>query len=136
MVQNGNRMEIAWKKVGFGVCVSMLGTILLAAVSAWLVSSELLPEEGIRYLPLGIVGLCAFLGAGIAGGRESPLNRLAVGVLYWAGLLALNLLMCDGSPVGVIPTLLMSVCGSGVAVLLLRSTAGRNRRRGRRRHRR
>ena len=123
MMQNSRRIQgmANWKKIGFGVCICMLGTILLAALLAVLVMTELIPEKMISYFPLGIILVCSFCGSGAAGERGAPTDRLMVGGLYWLALLGLNLLLCDGKPRGLLPTALVAMSGSITAMLLLKS---------------
>ncbi len=113
-------MILQWKPICFGVCVSIIATMVLTGAFAGLVSKQLLEENSLSYIALGIVMVSSFTGAGIAGKGGGGVNQLAVSMLYWVVLLAINAVLYDGNLKGMLPTLAAIIGGGGAAIIILR----------------
>lgn len=112
-------MDVRWKNVFVGVGISAVVTMVLTGAFAGLVSGLVMEESNLVYAALGIVMLSSFLGAGVAGGRGQVVDQIAVGIMYWIVLLAINALLFDGNLSGLWPTFAAIVGGCGTALLVL-----------------
>ena len=53
----------------FGVSISMLVTLVGAAIAAWLISAEITPQNSVGYLSAVILALSGAIGAAVSAGR-------------------------------------------------------------------
>lgn len=102
-----------------GLC-SLVVTLACAAVLAWLVSAEKVPEQGIGYGVMVFLILASFLGSMVSWTRIRR-QRLVVcllsGVVYLGILLGITALFFGGQYSAVGVTALLILCGNGLAVL-------------------
>ena len=103
-----------------GAAVSMVVTILVCSLGAWLISSEILAQEYIGYCAIGALLMASILG-GMTAMKRTKRKRLPVslmnGGIYYFMLIALTILFFDGSFRGMGVTLAVVLIGSLIAVL-------------------
>lgn len=102
-----------------GVC-SLLVTCVCAAVIAWLVAEERMPEPAIGYGVMVLLLLASFTGAMAAWGkikRQRMLVCLLSGAVYFGTLLAITALFFGGQFGAVGVTALMVLCGCALAAM-------------------
>lgn len=104
-----------------GGMVSLGMTLILCAVLAKLLDSQMLPQENTGYGIMIIVVLSAWSGAAFASGRirRRILMVCALsGVIYYGILLSITALFFGGRYSGAGETALLVICGSMLAFLL------------------
>lgn len=120
-----------------GLSVSILITLVGAAVAAWMISGELTGQETLGYLSAGILLLASAAGSIVAAGRIKRMrvqSGLLSGLSYYLFLLAMTALFFGGQYQGMGVTALMVAlgCTSGALVGLKgktrRSGGGKSRR--------
>ena len=117
-----------------GAAVSMAVTAAICGLGAWLIASEIMPQQQIGYCSLAALLLSAALGAMTAMHRVKR-KRLMVGLMsggiYYAILIAITILFFDGSFQGMGVTLTVILVGSLLAILVnnRRQNAGSGHRR-------
>lgn len=121
--------------IGVGVCVfSALALCLLLSV---LILKETVPEANTRVMVHGITAISSFIGAAVAvyiAGSKRLLVCIGTGAIYFLLLLSGTALCFGGQYGGILSALLMTLCGTGVAVLIgLRKGNSRHKRLGKRR---
>lgn len=97
-----------------GAVVSLVSTLVLAMVTAWLVHTEILREASIGYCVIGILLLSAICGTWIANRkikRQKLLVCLMSGVIYYAILLSMTALFFGGQYTGMGVTALVVLSG-------------------------
>lgn len=103
-----------------GAAVSVIVTLIICSLGAWLITSEIMPQERIGYCSIAALLLSAILGGMTAMNRVKR-KRLAVslmnGGIYYALLIAVTILFFDGSFQGMGVTLAVILLGSVIAVL-------------------
>ena len=104
-----------------GAAVSMIVTVVVCGLGAWLIASELMPQKQIGYCSIAALLLSAVLGGMTAIGRVKR-KKLTVSLLnggiYYGILIAVTILFFDGSFQGMGVTLAVILMGSLAAVLL------------------
>ena len=120
--------------IGLGVGISLGMTVAGAAVLALLMDREMMKTEALGYGIMIVLLLGAFVGAMVSAGvikHRRLMVCLLQGVLYFVGLALINGLLFGGELVGVIPTVILLLGGSGTAALvgLREQGSGRRRRR-------
>ena len=115
--------------IGIGVAVAVVLSLTGAALTAWLLDSGSMPQDGIGYGAMMILLLSAAAGSWTAISAVKH-NRLAVGMatggVYLALLLGMTALFFGGAYQGVAPTILLVLAGS-MAAALIGNGAGGNR---------
>ena len=104
-----------------GAIVSMIVTVLICALGAWLIESEIMPQQQIGYCSIAALLLSAILGGMTAAGRVKRKNlmvSLMNGGIYYGLLVALTILFFDGKFQGMGVTLIVVMIGSLAASLL------------------
>ena len=104
--------------LGVGVGVSMVLTVLLSAVSAYLQGREVLGESGIGYCVMITLLVSSLLGAMTAAGKIKHMRAvmcMGAGVGYFLILMALTALFFGGQYTGVGVTALVILGGSAAA---------------------
>lgn len=95
-------------------------TLVLAAVIAKLVDSEVMPESSIGYCVMGLLTAASLIGS-LAAFRKIKRQRVLVclisGGIYYGILLAMTALFFGGQFTGMGVTALMILIGSGAAAL-------------------
>ena len=110
--------------IAIGTLISLVVSIIGAAVSAWLVSSEKMGEGGIGYAALVVVALAAVSGAWFS---TSMIRRLRLqmcllsGGCYFLCLLAMTALFFEGQYRGIGSVLIAILCGCGIVALAPRT---------------
>ena len=114
-----------------GVTVSMLITLVGAAVAAWLISAEITSQESVGYLSAVILVLGGAIGAAVSAGRIKRMRlQMSVlsGVFYYLSLLAMTALFFGGQYEGMGATGIAVAAGcAGGAIVGLK---GKTRRSG------
>ena len=108
-----------------GAGISLLITFVGSWLSAYLISTEKLPQSAIGYCAMGILLLSALLGALVAVHRIKRRRLYACilsGLIYYIILLSMTALFFGGQYQGMGVTALLVVGGTGTAALL--STKG------------
>lgn len=119
-----------FKRIGAGVAVSMVMMLLVIAVGAGLVSSEVLQENGTDYIIVAAILLGSMVGTGVclAGVGE---GRIVLALMHGLGcflaLLCLGILLFDGISTGIGTTALLILGGSGATALAKFERKGRFR---------
>ena len=115
--------------IGIGLLVSVVITLAGSALTAYLVYSESVPEEGMGYGIILTLLLSTIIGAWISVGRIQRLRMqmcMLSGLCYYLTLLAMTALFFGGQYSGVGITALVVVGGCGtVAILGLGGGKGR-----------
>ena len=122
-----------------GVAVSLVVTLLGAAICAGLISEEVIEAGSTGYCAMVILLISAISGT-VAAGHKGKQKRLYSGLLngtiYFAMLLAMNALLFDGQYGGVGVTALIVLSGSVLPVMIgLSGRNGAKPRRSKMRHR-
>lgn len=103
-----------------GAVVSMVVTVIICTLGAWLVTSEILPQEQIGYCSITALLLSAMLGS-MAAMNRTKRKRLSVclmnGGIYYGLLLVITIVFFDGSFQGMGVTLAVVLAGSLAAIL-------------------
>lgn len=102
-----------------GIC-SLLITLACAAVLAWMVAEERMPETGIGYGVMILLLLASFAGAMVSWGkikRQRMLVCVLSGAIYFGILLAITALFFGGQYSAVGVTGLLVLCGSALAAM-------------------
>ena len=100
--------------IALGTLGSMVVTIFLAALIAWMVKAEHLPPENIGYGIMLLLAIASFTGAWIAWNkikRKRLMVCLLSGAAYFTVLLSMTALFFGGQYAGVGETALMILCG-------------------------
>lgn len=118
--------------LAYGAICSMAVTTMGAAMLAWLVSAEKVPEQAIGYGVMVFLILASFLGAMVSWAkirRQRIMVCMLSGAVYFGMLLAITALFFGGQYSAVGVTALLILCGSGLAVLtgFGKGSAGRPR---------
>ena len=106
--------------IAIGTLISLVVSIIGAAVSAWLVSSEKIGEGGIGYASLIIVALATVGGAWFS---VSMIKRLRLqmcmlsGACYFLCLLGMTALFFGGQYQGIGSVAIAVICGCGIVAL-------------------
>lgn len=109
------------REIAEGVLIAIVVNLLGAGITAWLISSEKLPETATGYGALAIVILASFLGAVVAAKRTQRQRMvicLIAGGAYFILLLAATALFFDGRFSNVGGTALAVIAGCCTAGLL------------------
>lgn len=118
-----------------GGVFSLAGTLLLSAVLAKLVDTEIIPQERIGYGIMVLLLLCGFLGANEACRRIKRqyliVSAISAGI-YFLILLSITALFFGGQYSGIGVTAILILCGSLLAALA-RSGKGEGRKRRKKR---
>lgn len=107
--------------LALGTAAAITVTILLSAVTAWLILRGTIPEDAVGYCAMAILPLSSGVGAAVAVGRIKRLRMqmgLAAAGLYYGCLLAAAALFFGGIYDGMGVTALMVLCGSLLVILL------------------
>lgn len=107
--------------LAIGALVSMLATIIVTAVGAHLIMSEVLPQEQIGYCSIAALLCGAILGAVTAAGKvkhRKLLVCLLSGLVYYCVLLAVTALFFGGQYQGMGVTFVTVCLGCAAAALL------------------
>lgn len=107
--------------IGIGTAAAMLWTVLGAAITAALVSREVVMESAIGYGALIILVSAAFLSAKVSYHKIKHRRAMVMGIsgcVYFLCLLAVNALFFGGQYAGVGVTIGAILAGSGCALLL------------------
>lgn len=129
----GRKKGLKGKTVLFGVGVSELIMLAMAGAAAGLVSTGGISEEWMDEASAVILLTSSFLGCLTAGrGGEQVMSALAVGVGYWAALVAMQGMLFVLSLKGTAAVGLAVAGGAGASVLLQPRRRGkyRGRKRG------
>lgn len=122
------------KGLAVGAVISMLATIIIAALGAHLIASEILPQEQIGYCSLTALITGSILGAIAASGKVKR-RRLMVcllnGLVYYMILLAITALFFGGQYQGMGVTLITICLGSLAAALITSRDKKERSKRGR-----
>lgn len=122
--------------IGMGVIVCLLLTILLSAITAWLVSGGSLRQDAIGVLSAPISFVATFVGCITATILVGNMPAVIVGACagcYFAILLFGNILFMNSSFGGVGKGLIGIVVGAAIALILNVFLSSRNRNKSRRR---
>ena len=114
--------------VAIGLSVSIIMTILLSAIAAWLVSGERLPQSAITRATIPIQLIAAFFGcitAMIIGRKMPAVIASAYAASYFAILICTNILVLDSSFGGVGKGIL-AILGGAIAAVLIMLFVNRN----------
>lgn len=107
--------------LAIGAAISLVVTILLAAMLAKLIEGQTIAEENMGYGVMVILLAASFLGAMASYGkikRQRVIVCLLSGALYFGILLSITALFFGGQYEAVGVTGLLVLCGSGAAALL------------------
>lgn len=118
------------RKILLGLGVALVAAVLVAALWAWLIGSEVLALEQMNYGAALALLLASFLGAHCAGSAE---NGAVVGVGLLLVLLGLNAGVFGAAVEGLTVTAGVIFGGCGASALLRMGGTGRKRSRRRRR---
>ena len=127
---NGRAMSIPGG-LAAGGAVSLLVTLLGAAVLAKLVETQSVPQGNIGYGVMLILILSSYLGALVSMSvikRRKILVAACSGAVYMGVLLGITALFFGGQYQAVVVTTLLIICGSVLALLTGASGFGRKRR--------
>ncbi len=117
---SGRTMSMA-AGLALGGCISLVITLILSAVGAKLMDSQVIPEHGAGYLSLGILLLASILGAAVAY-RKIRRQRLVVcmasGGIYYGILISMTALFFGGQYQGMGVTALVVLAGAGTTALV------------------
>ena len=105
-----------------GAGISMLLTVILSAIIAYLIGQERLKWESVGYWIMTILFLSSFAGAKTAFAavrRQRLMISGMSGILYWAILLCITALFFGGMYDSVVETAAIIGAGSGCAALLI-----------------
>ena len=106
--------------LAWGAVFSLFATLAGAAVTAWLLEGEMVPQENTGYWVMGILLTASFLGATVAKGktkRRALVVSLLSGVVYFGLLMTVTALFFGGQYSGVGETALLIFCGCMLSVL-------------------
>ena len=107
--------------IGIGLLVSMVVTLAGAALTAYLIHKESIPEEGMGYGILLTLLLSAAVGAWVAAKRIQRLRMqmcMLSGFCYYLTLLAMTALFFGGQYNGMGITALVVIGGCGTVAIL------------------
>lgn len=133
--KSGNQLSLSWRNVLRGAGTGMAVMLVLAAVSAALVSSEIMMLAWMDYAAVAILLLAGFAGAAGAG-QGMILDAAGTAGCIWLILLCVNAVFygfeMSGLMAGLIP-----LCGGAGAGILLKTELKKpgNRRHRKYRHR-
>lgn len=117
---SGRTMSMA-AGLALGGCISLAITLILSAVGAKLMDSQVIPEDGAGYLALGILLLASVMGAAVAY-RKIRRQRLVVcmasGGIYYGILISITALFFGGQYRGMGVTALVVLAGAGTTALV------------------
>lgn len=105
--------------LALGGTVSLFFTLAGAAIIAWIVNGELMPEENIGYGIMMVLLAASFAGAMAANSRirrRRALICLMSGGVYLLMLMAMTALFFGGQYSGVGETALMVFCGAALSI--------------------
>ena len=122
--------------LALGGAVSTILTVITTALCAWLISRESLPQESVGYCVMVILVASSTMGAWVSVKRIKHRKLLVCtlsGAIYFAILIATNILFFGGLYSGVGVTALLILCGCGLVVLSGTKGEGRSHSRKRRR---
>lgn len=108
--------------LAIGALVSMLITILISAISAHLISAEVMGQDWIGYCAVAALLAGALEGAATAAARvkhQYLIICLLNGITFYCVLLCLTALLFGGQYEGMGVTLFVVMTGSAVAALLM-----------------
>ncbi len=107
--------------IAIGAGTSIAITFIAILIVAKLIDSGTMQENAIGYSAIGIL-LIASISGSIVSSRRIRRKHILVcglsGITYFLTLLAMTALFFGGQYDGITVTLLMILCGSGVAILL------------------
>jgi len=108
--------------VGFfwGGVSSIVITLLISAVVAWLVISQKITQDQVGYGVMILLIIASFAGAKVSYGkikRQRMIVSFASGLVYFGILMSVTALFFGGQYNGVGETALMIFCGSALAFL-------------------
>lgn len=111
-----------------GVCISLGMTLILSAVLAKLISIEKVEWKSVGYWIMAILMTASAIGTKatcLLVKRRKAVSCMIGGVLYWLGLLIIDMLFYGGQYTGIGVTGMMILCGcAAVCLLELRSEKG------------
>lgn len=111
--------ELDWKQIGLGTGVSVITTLALAGLGAWLLERELLGLEWGNYLAALVLLVSSFVGGKTAGASpERWPGPIVAGAGLWTALLLIHMVGFGGQPSGAGATALAILGGTGAAILL------------------
>lgn len=124
--------------IGMGVILSLMLTILMSAITAWLVSGGSLPQDAIDMsaMPIGLIA--TFVGCIAASILVGDMPAVVSGICagcYFVILLFVNILFMDSSLGGVGKGLVGIVVGAAIAVAINIFSVNKNKKWKRRRRR-
>ena len=104
-----------------GAIVSMVVTVIICGLGAWMIASELMPQEQIGYCSIAALLLSTILGS-ITAMERVKRKKLMVGLMnggiYYILLVVVTILFFDGKFQGMGVTLTVVLIGSLAAVLV------------------
>lgn len=106
--------------VGIGIGVSMIVSLLLSAIAAWLVSGERLPQSAIGGSALPVQLVSTFAGcitAVLISGKMPAIIASACAGGYFAILICINILVLDSSLSGIGKGIFAVLGGAALSVL-------------------
>ena len=121
-----------------GAIASLCVTVLICAIGAHMISTEILPQNQIGYCAITALLSATIMGAAVASGkikRRKVMVCLLSGLIYICTLLALTALLFGGQYQGIGVTLITVGIGSIAATLLVnREKKPRSKRRHKKFH--
>lgn len=121
VLNNNGKASSTAAGLAWGGVTSLISTVVLTAVLAWLIVGEKLQHSRMGYGIMAILTVSAFLGAKTASAkiqRRRLLVCAGAGAVYFGMLLAVTALFFGGQYSGVRETCLMILCGCALAFLL------------------